>query len=157
MRRIASCCIALLLVACGKPGDKPADETVGEAPAMDQAPAAPAALSLADLAGTWDVRALTESGDSTVVAFQMEATGNEDGWTLKFPKRDPIPLRVSVDGDSLVTEAGPYESVLRKGVQVTTRTVTRLEGDRMIGTTVAKYESGPNPEIRLRFEGTRAP
>lgn len=153
MRRIASTCIALLLLACGRPADKPADETMGEAPAMDQAPAA---LSLADLAGTWNVRAKTEEGDSTVVEFQMVATADESGWALHFPKRDPIPLRVSVDGDNLVTEAGPYESVLRKGVQVSTRTVTRVDGDKMTGSTVAKYESGPNPEIRLKFEGERA-
>jgi hypothetical protein len=154
MRRIAGCCIALVLMACGRPADKPADETVGEAPAMDQAPAA---VSLADLAGTWDVQVKTEDGDSTVVAFQMVATADESGWTFNFPKRDPIPVRlVAVEGDSVVTEAGPYESVLRKGVQVSTRTVTRLDGDRLTGTTVATYESGPNPEIRLKFEGERA-
>lgn len=154
MRRIAGCCIAVLLIACGRPGDKPAEETVGEGPAMDQAPAA---LSLADIAGTWDVRALTESGDSTVVAFQMVATADHSGWTFNFPKRDPIPVRVvAVEGDSIVTEAGPYESVLRKGVQVSTRTVTRLDGDRLTGTTVAKYEGGSDPEIRLKFEGERA-
>jgi hypothetical protein len=154
MRRIASCGLALLLIACSKPADKPADETVGEAPAMDQAPAA---ISLADMAGTWDVRAMTESGDSTVVAFKMEATGTEEGWTYHFPKRDPIPVRVvAVGGDSIVTEAGPYESVLRKGVQVSTHTVTRLQGDRLTGTTVATYASGSNPEVHLRFEGERA-
>jgi hypothetical protein len=87
----------------------------------------------------------------------MVATADESGWSFNFPKRDPIPVRVvAVEGDSIVTEAGPYESVLRKGVQVSTRTVTRLDGDRLTGTTVAKYEGGSNPEIRLMCVGERA-
>ena len=54
MRAVTSCCITLLLIGCGKPADKPEDTTVGEAPATE---AAPAGISLADLAGTWNVRA----------------------------------------------------------------------------------------------------
>ena len=47
MRRFASCGIAVVLIGCGKPADKPADDTMGEAPA---------GISLADVAGTWNVR-----------------------------------------------------------------------------------------------------
>ncbi len=86
----------------------------------------------------------------------MVATADPSGWTFNFPKRDPIPARVTAEGDSVVIDAGPYESVLRKGVQVSTHTVTRMDGDRLTGTTVATYQSGPNPEVRLKFEGERA-
>jgi hypothetical protein len=65
---------------------------------------------------------------------------------------------VSTSGDSIIVDAGPFESVRRDGVTVRTRAAYRIEGDRMIGTTVARYEtSGADSVLRLRTEGTRAP
>jgi hypothetical protein len=65
---------------------------------------------------------------------------------------------VSVNGDSIVTEAGPFESVRRKGVQVTTRTALRKVGDRLVGATRARYAStGADTVLILRTEATRAP
>ncbi len=88
-----------------------------------------------------------------------DATANTSGWTFNFPNRKPVPVRVvAVDGDSIVTEAGPFESVLRKGVQVTSRTVNRLQDGKLVGATVARYAtSRPGSVLRLRFEGTHAP
>lgn len=150
MRLIASCWIALVLIGCGKPADKAAESTVGEAPAT---------ISLADVAGTWNVRSTLEGSESTVVTYDMVATADRSGWSINFPNREPIPVRVvAVEGDSVVTEAGPFESVLRKGVQVSTQVVSRLQGGKLVGTTLAKYAvSGPDTVARLRFEGTRAP
>jgi acyl-CoA thioesterase len=57
-----------------------------------------------------------------------------------------------------MSEAGPFESVLRKGVQVSTKQVSRLQDGKLVGTTVARYAvSGPDTVRRLRFEGTRKP
>ncbi len=156
MRRVIRCLIALGLVGCSRPADKPADSTVGEAP--EPAAEAPAGI-LADVAGTWDVRAMTETGNDTVVTFQVVATGDTEGWSFNFPDREPVPARVvAVESDSIVAEAGPYESVLRKGVQVTTRSVFRMAGGRLVGTTEATYAGGgPDSVLRVRFEGTRAP
>lgn len=150
MRRFARCCIAVVLIGCGKPADKPADETMGEAPAT---------ISLADVAGIWNVRMTLEGSEGTVVTYDMVTTADRSGWSINFPNREPIPVRVvAVEGDSVVTEAGPFESVLRKGVQVSTHVVSRLQDGKMVGTTVARYAvSGPDTVARLRFEGTRAP
>jgi hypothetical protein len=61
-----------------------------------------------------------------------------------------------VDGDSVVAEAGPFESALRPGVMVTTHTVARLEGDMLTGTLVAHYGgTGPDSVLRGRIQGTR--
>ncbi len=50
-------------------------------------------------------------------------------WTLIAPNRKPIPVRVSaVAGDSIVTEAGPYASFVRKGLMVRTRTIQPTAG-----------------------------
>jgi hypothetical protein len=154
MRAVTSCWIALVLVGCGKPADKPADATVGEAPAMEEAPAA---LSLADMAGTWNVKSRVEGSD-TELTYDIVATADKSGWTLNFPKRDPIPLRiVAVEGDSVVYQAGPFESALRKGVQVNTDVVARLQDGKLVGRTTAHYDvKGADSVATLTFEGTRA-
>jgi hypothetical protein len=157
MRVVRSCCLVLLVVGCGKAADKQEEATVGEAPAMEEAP--PAALSLADLAGTWNVRSTVEGDESTVVTYDIVATADQSGWSLKFPGREPIPVRVvAVEGDSVVTESGPFESQLRKGVQVSTVVVNRLKDGKLVGRTTARYQvSGADSVTHLNFEGTRAP
>jgi hypothetical protein len=154
MRAVTSCWIALVLVGCGKPADKPADATVGEAPAMEEAPAA---LSLADMAGTWNVKSRVE-GSAKELSYDIVATADKSGWTLNFPNRDPIPLRiVAVEGDSVVYQAGPFESALRKGVQVNTDVVARLQDGKLVGRTTAHYDvKGADSVATLTFEGTRA-
>lgn len=150
--------IALLVVGCGKAEDKPADSAMEEAPAMEEE--APAAISLADVAGTWKIRSTLEGNESTTLDYEMVATADRSGWLLKLPNGEPIPVRVvAVEGDSIVTEAGPFPSALRKGVQVrTSRVVSRLQDGKLVGTTTARYDvSGPDSVATLNWEGTRAP
>jgi hypothetical protein len=65
---------------------------------------------------------------------------------------------VAVGGDSIITEAGPYESALRKGVQVRARMVLRLQEGKLVGTTEARYiKSGGDSVAHRPTEGTRAP
>jgi hypothetical protein len=156
MRVVRTCCLVLLVMGCGKAADQPEDAVVGEAPAAEEAPAA---LSLADLAGTWNVRSTVEGDESKVVTYDIVATADQSGWSLKFPDREPIPVRVvAVEGDSVVTESGPFESQLRKGVQVSTVVVNRLKDGKLVGRTTARYQvSGADSVTHLNFEGTRAP
>jgi hypothetical protein len=156
VRRFAMCCCAVVLVGCSESKEQPATDEMADAPAT---PAAPAPIALADVAGKWAIRLMPESGDSTLLSFEMVATGDTSGWMFNFPKRKPVPVRVlAVDGDSIVVEAGPFESNLRKGVQVTSRTVNRLQDGKLVGATTARYaKSGPDSVAQFRFEGTRAP
>jgi hypothetical protein len=156
MRRIALCCCAVALVGCSKPKEEPAMDAAASPP---ETPAAPAPIALADIAGKWNVRTMAESGDSALVTYELVASGDTSGWSLNFPKRKPVPMRVvAVAGDSIVTEAGPFESVLRKGIKVTTRSVNRLQDGKLVGTTTAHYATSGADSVRnLRFEGTRAP
>jgi len=159
MHLIGICCCALLVLACGKAKEEPAMDQGAAAPAADSAamaPAAPAPISLADVAGKWKMRTTNEAGDSTLVEYSLDATADST-WVLHFPKRPPVKARVSASGDSIITEAGPYESVLRKGVQVKTTTVFRLQDGKLVGTTVAHYTTKGADSVRnLRAEGTRA-
>ena len=154
MRVLTSCWIALVLVGCGRGAEKPEEAAVGEAAPMEEAPAT---ISLADVAGTWNVRSTVEGSEETVVTYDLVATGDRTGWSIKFPNREPIPLQVvAVEGDSVVTEAGPFESALRKGVQVRTHVVSRLQDGKLVGTTVARYDVTTADSVaRLTFEGTR--
>ncbi|MDQ3696884.1 MAG: hypothetical protein M3373_02510 [Gemmatimonadota bacterium] len=69
--------------------------------------------------------------------------------------RDPVRV-VAVAGDSIITEAGPFPSVRRRNVQVTTHNVLRRQGDRLVGSTRARYQTaGSDTVLVLRTEGTR--
>ena len=165
MHRLACCSVlcAAILAGCARSEDRTATDTA--AAALDTAarttppttPAAPTAISLADVAGTWNVRMMPENRDTTLATYVLNATSSTTGWTFSVPGRQPTPVRViQVAGDSIVTETGPAESITRKGVQVTTRTVARLQGGRLVGISSARY-AGSDSTVRLRMEGTRAP
>ena len=152
MRRFAIfCASAAAVIGCAK--------TETKAPAVSQAPPPPPALSLADVAGKWTVRGMNEAKDSTLVTYQLTATADTTGWMITFPNRkQPVPEHVMAAGDSLVVDAGPYASVLRKGVQVTTHGVLRLQGGKLVGLTVAHYKTAkPDSVRRIAMEGTRLP
>jgi hypothetical protein len=157
MHRLGLCCCVVVLVGCQKPKEQPAaDTTAMSTPEAAPAPAAPAAISLADVAGKWTMRTMPENGDTTLVTYELVAKSDSSGWVLNLPKRKPVPLKVTASGDSLITESGPYESVLRKGVKVTTNSVLRLKDGKLVGTTVAHYAtSGPDTVRMLRTEGTK--
>jgi hypothetical protein len=155
MRRLGLLCCALVVVACEKPKEQApaADTTAAMAPAP--APPAPAPISLADVAGKWTMRVMPENSDSALLTYEMVADSN--GFTMNFPKRKPVKAKVTASGDSLIAEAGPYESVLRKGIQVKTNSVLRLKDGKLDGTTIAHYETkGPDTVRTLKTEGTKA-
>ncbi|HEV2641230.1 MAG TPA: hypothetical protein VGT98_00915, partial [Candidatus Elarobacter sp.] len=110
-----------------------------------------------DVAGKWNVRAVPESGDTSATTYVLTATGTTSGWTITFPGRPPMAVKVSTDGDSIMMNAGPYASVRRKGQQVTTNGVMRMQGGNLVGTTVAHYAvKTADSVLILRTEGTRA-
>lgn len=154
MRTAALLSCAVLLVACGGAETPPADSA-----AIAPAPAPAATISLADVAGNWTQTVRTETSDSVLVTAAVTATSDTTGWTITLPGRPVMPVRVlRVDGDSIVTATGPYESVLRKGVQVTTENVLRMQDGKLVGITVARYQgAGADSVVRLRTELTRAP
>jgi hypothetical protein len=163
MHRLSLICTATILAGCSKP----ASRTTGEHAAMDtsaqagpaaQAPLAPeATISLANIAGTWNMRTMDENGKNPVHAV-LNATADTSGWTMTAPKRQPVPVRViAVAGDSIVTERGPYESFILKGVQVRTRNVSRLQDGMLVGVTEAHYalKDGRDSVARRPSVGTR--
>ncbi|HEX6617264.1 MAG TPA: hypothetical protein VF046_13250 [Gemmatimonadales bacterium] len=146
---------AILLVGCGKGHVQTTRDTTAMTPA---APESRAGISLADIAGKWSLRT-TDAAGGNVVESELTATADTSGWTLVRPDRTTVPVRVvAVEGDSVITEAGPYASALRKGVQIRARMVFRLQEGKLTGTTEARYQLPGGDSVAQRpLEGTREP
>lgn len=158
--RIALCCSAAVLSACAKKENATVD-TSGAMASSTASTTSPTtgAVNLADVAGKWNMKAVPMSGDTTPTSYVLTATSTTSGWTITFPGRpQPMPVKVSVDGDSIMISAGPYSSVRRKGVQVTTFGVARLQSGQLNGTTTAHYKvKGADSVLVLTTTGQRAP
>ena len=146
----------LLVAACAKSEAPPTDTTAAMAPAP--APA-PAPLSLADVAGKWQMSNVPMSGaDTSPTNFVLTATADTTGWSLEFPSGVKVPLQVTVDGDSIITKSGAFASQRRKSTKVTTESTMRLQDGKIVGVTTAHYDTkGADSVLQLRGSGTRIP
>lgn len=157
MRPTAIVVVVLLVAACAKQEKAPAADTAMAAPAA-VAPAPPPPFSLAAAAGKWEYVAKSATGDTVLVKAELTATADTAGWTILLPGRKVLALKVSVGGDSVMTSVGPYESVLRKGVQVTTESMLRMVDSKLVGTSTAHYSTKSADSVRhLVIEATRKP
>ena len=158
MRHAVLLCCAVLLVGCKK-AETAADTTAAVDTTMSSAAIqpAPAPMSLDQVAGKWNVRVTSaETGDSTLTSYVLDAKADTAGWTFQFPTGAPIPMHVtSMAGDSLVTEAGPFESRLQKGVKVHTIVTWRIRDGKLTGAVVSHYDTKPPTTRNLIAEGTR--
>ena len=153
MRYTTALVVALLSAACAKKEAAPAVDSP-----MATMPAPAPMFDMAAATGTWDYVAKSPTGDTVLVKATLTTTGDPAGWTITLPKRAPMPVRVTVSGDSLMNETGPYESVLRKGVQVTTAGVLHMSDGKLVGTSTAHYSVKTADSVRhLVIEATRKP
>jgi len=115
-------------------------------------PAAPAAQPTASSAIESSVK--TAAGKDTVVNSVVTASADTSGWVTHLAGRGPIPTRVAaMGGDSVVTEAGPFESVARPGQTVTTHETLHFKDDAVWGTIEARYSNGD--VVKGTVKGTR--
>ncbi len=156
--RYSALALGLVAVAGCAKTEKPMAEPAAPPAAPAAAPAMPAPINMADAAGKWTVKSMMMNKDSVLVTYTLTATADTNGWMLMLPGRKPMPMHVMVSGDSVVTDAGPFESVLRKGVQVTTHGVMRMQGGKFVGMNTAHYKTkGADSVLMMRTEGTKNP
>ena len=149
MRIAPSLLVLATITACGGTKEAPADTTA--------AMAAPAMPTLATFAGTWQLSATLAGVEKPVLST---LTSSPDGatWTISLEGRPNVPMTASIVGDSLVAVSAEYESVLRKGVMVTTRTASVLVDGALTGNLVATYKTPKGEEVVVgTVTGTRAP
>lgn len=151
MRRLALLSSILFAVACSKAESPPADTGMAAAPAPAPAPVAPAAapISLKDVAGTYTVTGKNEAGDSTLITYTLTAAPDTTGWNIVFTNGQKVSQHVMVDGDSIIADAGPYPSFLRKGQKVTTHTVFHVVNGKLESRTVAHYDVKTADSVRV--------
>jgi hypothetical protein len=155
-------CFALLVCAALLAGCTKADDRSARAGAVDtmkpaEETATAGTVSLSDFAGTWKLRS-TDEGGANPVDTELRATADTSGWTLIGPDKKTYPVRVvSVGGDSVIAESGPRPSFVRKGAQVTTRTVYRLQGDELVGRIESRFKIAGRDSVGQRTStGTRS-
>ena len=147
----------LLVAACAKKEEPAKDTTAAMTPAPAPAPAP--TLALADLAGKWQFSSVPMAGkDTSPTKYVLTATADTTGWTLTFPDKQVVPVKVTVSGDSVQLASAEFKSQRRKGVKVTTETTLRLADGKLSGVTTAHYaKAGADSVLQLKSEGTRAP
>jgi hypothetical protein len=151
--RIALASSAILLVAaCAKKEEPAKDTTAAMAPAPAPAPAP--GLALADVAGKWQFASVPMAGkDTSPTTYVLTATADTTGWTLTFPDKQVVPLKVTVSGDSVQLASAEFKSQRRKGMKVKTETTLRLQGGKLEGMTNAHYETkGADSTLQLRSD-----
>jgi hypothetical protein len=150
MKRLIPLFAALLLLGCAQEATEEATEEAADTTAVE-------GVSLADLAGTWNMTTTSvDPADTAINEYQLVI--DEASWTMNFPDREPVSATVVVDGDNVITDSEPFESVRRPGTMVTTHTVFHMEGDRLVGDVTATWQTAAGDSVaQLRTEGTRAP
>jgi hypothetical protein len=150
LKRLTPLFAALLLLGCAQEATEEASDEAVDTTAVE-------GISLADLAGTWNMRTTsTDPADTFVNEYQIVI--DEESWTMNFPDRDPVSVTAVVDGDNVITDSEPFESVRHPGTMVTTHTIFHMEGDRLMGDVTATWQTAAGDSVgQLRTEGTRAP
>ena len=148
MRLTAALVVCTLVAACA-----PKEEVAVDSPAAAAAPAAP---TVADFAGTWQIASVLEGTPDTV---RSTLTGNPDGtFMMTLEGRPNIPVTASMSGDSLISQSAEYESILRKGVMVTVRTAAVMSNGMLVGNLEATYKAPTGTQVvKGTLTGTRAP
>jgi hypothetical protein len=156
MRLLALALSASIFTACNKKESAPPPPPP---PAMaPMAPMASTPINLQSLAGTWKFKVMGAASDSVLTTYTLVVAADTTGWMMTLPNRKPMRMHVMVMGDSVMLSSPQYESVLRKGQQVTLSSVMHVMGDKLMGTTMAHYVTkGPDSLVALRSEGTKAP
>lgn len=153
MRLVALLTCVVLVAGCSTKDAPPAADTTTVA----AEPAAPAAMSIESLAGTWNFRVMGMDNDSTLTTHVLTATGDPTGWSFMQPNGEKVAVRnVVVAGDSLTSQAGPFSSGVLKGRRVREiRNVYRLQDGKLVGIVTATYETGADSVRQFRLEGTK--
>ncbi|HJP59117.1 MAG TPA: hypothetical protein VJ865_03940 [Gemmatimonadaceae bacterium] len=156
--RSAFACCAFFIAACAKKENAAVDTSSVVASTTESTTnTAPTPINLADIAGKWNMRSVPSSGrDTTPTNYVLTATNSTTGWTITLPGRKPMAIQVVAEGDSVVTTSPEYASVRRKGVQVSTNGVLRLQNGDLVGQTMAHYRVKTADSVMLMYtSGTR--
>ncbi|HKW48892.1 MAG TPA: hypothetical protein VJN70_15685 [Gemmatimonadaceae bacterium] len=106
-----------------------------------------AGLTWSDLVGDWEGQSLRGKSDSVITPMTISFSADKKA-SITYPNREPVPMRVvTIGGDSVVVEAGPYPSVTRAGhTVVSLHEVAHIANHKMTGSFNAKFDDGQTIE-----------
>lgn len=142
---------AILLAGC-------ASGEMAEDSAMAGAEPETATLTAADLSGTWNGMTMPMEGDSVTSRWSFHTADANTGHFMFEGSTDTVMYRATFDGDSVVAVSDPYTNPAMPGVQLTYRSVGRLEDGTLRGTVVVMLAANPDSVVdRARWQASRAP
>lgn len=140
-----------LLVACAQ-----TDTAQSDSAAM--APAAPAALTEAQIAGTWTGVAMLAGTDSIIAHWTQVCSNGTCRGTSQEAPNDTIMSTYTLMADSSVGQTSPYIDPAIPGVTIVDHWTARVSGDSVTGTGRFVLASNPDSVLtRYNFRGTRSP
>ena len=129
----------------------------GETPPADSAAAAPAALTEADVAGTWTGTATGEAPDTTTQQFTITCASGACKLTTSAAPTDTVNLTYVLQADSSVGTSTAYTDPMSKAM-VVDHYVARFSGSSVSGHGWVTLADKPDSTVaRYRFTGTKAP
>jgi hypothetical protein len=138
------------VIGCAKTETKKVDSAA-------MAPPMPAALTDADIAGTWKGTAMLAGTDSVISRWtQICAAGTCRG--TAEGQKDTIPSTYTLMADSAMGKTQPYSDPAIPKVKVIDQWTFRLKDGKGVGTGMFTLASKPDSVVmRYRFEGSRTP
>jgi hypothetical protein len=136
------------LIACGG----------AETPPADSAAAAPAALTDADVAGTWTGTLMAEGSDSVLANWTDICAAGTCKLVASNAPNDTITSTYTIQADSVVGMSAAYADPTVGGAMVTDHWVARVAGNQITGTGQFRLAATPDSVLmRYRFTGTKQP
>ena len=138
------------IIACAKSETPPADSAA--------AAVAPAALTDADVSGTWTGTAILEGTDSIIAHWtQVCGAGTCRGTSQEAPG-DTVVSTYVLEADSSRGTTQPYADKSLGGTMVIDNWVARISGNQVTGTGMFTLAAKPDSVLaRYRIVGTKSP
>jgi hypothetical protein len=154
MRKVLLLAVAAL-AACAKT-ETPAADTAAAAPPP---PPAPAALTAADMRGTWTGTGKAVGTDS-VSAFSFVSTSDSTAKIVFAGSKDSVNFKIKYDADSSISTSAPYTdpNAPKKSGKVTFHSIARLKDGKLVGVAHISPVAKPDTVIAtVNWEATKAP
>lgn len=147
--------LAVALVACSK-AETPAVDSAAMTPAM--APA-PAALTAADVDGSWNGVTMGETSDSITSRWKTAKIDDNTSSLMVEGRKDAVKFTRVFDADSMISTSEPYANPAdAKAPKLMFRSVARMKDGKLVGTSINMLADKPDSVVsRGRFEATKAP
>lgn len=147
---------AVLITACSKAETPAADTTAATTPPP---PAAPAKLTAAEVAGTWNGVSKAEGKDSVTSKWTTVRTTDTTGKLVFAGSKDSVAFTTKFDADSMIATSAAYTSPRTpKAPKVVFVSIGWLKDGKLSGKSITHLAAKPDSVVaRGTWEATKVP